>query len=41
MSAQTASIPNIGVTAQAIAQHIIELNLSRLAVDLQEGHQRE
>ncbi len=40
-SAQTVSTPNTGVTAQAIPQHITELNLSRPGSDLQEGHQRE
>ncbi len=41
VSAQTVSTPITGVTAQAIAQHITELNLSRPGYDLQEGHQRE
>ena len=41
MSGQIVSTPNTSVTAQAIAQHIIELSLSMPVSDLQEGHQRE
>ncbi len=41
MSAQIVSTPSIGVTAQAILQHTVKLNLSRPVYDLQEGYQRE